>query len=217
MQGMSLMDFFYLRDWIWKAGVGDPRENNTLLLTGPHSDVSELRTAADVAWLKRDLDKMRDEPVVYLGMHPGLPHASLSFLDPVLNDERCCTQTVSHPARMPCTHAWLQQRLDMKVIACCLFAGKVIRVRTLGPESAAEKKLRIVQESCLDRLFHISMDRVNYKASDRTELEEEQKEVLQEIKELENPEVMSNSINYLQGRDLYILKVGPSGRGCVPR
>ncbi len=68
------MNFFYLRDWIWKAGVGDPREDNTLLLREPHSDVSELRTAADVAWLKRDLDKMTNEPVVYLGMY-SLPHA----------------------------------------------------------------------------------------------------------------------------------------------
>ena len=64
-----------------------------------------------------------------------------------------------------------------------------MRVKTLGPESEAEGKLRDVQEYCLDRLFHITMDRVNYKASARTELEEEQKEVLQEIKELENPEV----------------------------
>lgn len=84
---MSLMDFFYLRDWIWKADVGDPRENNTLLLTGPHSDVSELRTAADVAWLKRDLDKMRDEPVVYLGMYPSLPHALSCSVNPILRNE----------------------------------------------------------------------------------------------------------------------------------
>ena len=79
----------------------------------------------------------------------------------------------------------------MKIISRRLCAGKVMRVKTLGPESEAERKLKTVQESCLDRLFHISMDRVNYKASDRAELEEEQKEVLQEIKELENPEVMS--------------------------
>ena len=61
-------------------------------------------------------------------------------------------------------------------------------MRTLGPESKAERKLREVQESCLDRAFHISMDRVNYRASDSSELQAEQKEVLQEIRELENPE-----------------------------
>ena len=70
-------------------------------------------------------------------------------------------------------------------------AGKVMRVGTLGVESEAEQKLRRVQETCLAKTFHISMDRVNYKASnpETSLLEEEQKDVLQEIKELENPEV----------------------------
>ena len=67
VQGMSLMDFFYLRDWILGAGVGDPRENNTLLLSARQAALTELRTEADLAWLKQDLDRVSDEPVVYLG------------------------------------------------------------------------------------------------------------------------------------------------------
>lgn len=63
VQGMSLMDFFHLRDQIWPAHTGDPTVNNTVLLEG----VKELRTEADVAWLKKDLDAMSTEPVVYLG------------------------------------------------------------------------------------------------------------------------------------------------------
>ncbi len=65
-------------------------------------------------------------------------------------------------------------------------------MRTLGPESKAERKLKEVQESCLDRAFHISMDRVNYRASDMGEPEADQKEVLQEIRELENPEACTS-------------------------
>jgi hypothetical protein len=75
-----------------------------------------------------------------------------------------------------------------------------MRVKSLGPESEAERKLRDVQESCLDGLFHISMDRVNYKASARAELEEEQKEVLQEIRKLENPEVDCSFVNLLASK-----------------
>ena len=63
MQGLSLMNFFHLRDQIWPAHVGDPRENNTLMLEG----VKELRTEADAAWLKKEMDSMSKEPVVYLG------------------------------------------------------------------------------------------------------------------------------------------------------
>lgn len=68
VQGMSLMDFFYLRDEVWKAGEGDLRENNTVLLTADRSRVAELRTEADVASLKKDLDGMAAERVVYLGV-----------------------------------------------------------------------------------------------------------------------------------------------------
>ena len=57
------MDFFHLRDQIWPAHAGDPSENNTLLLEG----VRELKTEADMAWLKRDLESMAKERVVYLG------------------------------------------------------------------------------------------------------------------------------------------------------
>jgi len=98
---MSLMDFFYLRDRIWKAGTGDPRENNTLLLTG----IKELRTEADVAWVKRELDSMADEPVAYLGSAP-LPHASIVSGnkrgsrddDQCLFKQSCIRLTVSHVA-----------------------------------------------------------------------------------------------------------------------
>lgn len=63
-----------------------------------------------------------------------------------------------------------------------------MRVKTLGAESDAERKLQSLQEECLDRAFHISMDRVNYRASDRGQVQEEQAHVLQELRELKNPE-----------------------------
>ncbi len=68
VQGMSLMDFFYLRDEVWKAGEGTLRENNTVLLTSEQTRVAELRTEADVASLKKTMGEMADERVVYLGM-----------------------------------------------------------------------------------------------------------------------------------------------------
>ena len=71
---------------------------------------------------------------------------------------------------------------------CCAL-GKTMRVKTLGTESEAERRLEALQEACLDRAFHISMDRVNYRASDRGQVQEEQEEVLQELKDLKNPEV----------------------------
>jgi len=63
-----------------------------------------------------------------------------------------------------------------------------VRIGTLGTESEAEIKLKVIQESCLERAFHISMDRVDYRASDASQVEQEEEEVLQELKELENPE-----------------------------
>ena len=54
------MDFFHLRDQVWPAHAGDPTVNNTVLLEG----IKELRTEADVAWLKKDLGAMAEEPVV---------------------------------------------------------------------------------------------------------------------------------------------------------
>ena len=67
LQGMSLMDFFYLRDEVWAAGEGTVRENNTVLLTSDESRITELRTEADVASLKTTLNEMADARVVYLG------------------------------------------------------------------------------------------------------------------------------------------------------
>ncbi len=75
------MDFFHLRDQIWPARAGDPTENNTLLLEG----VRELKTEADMAWLKRDLDSMSKERVVYLG--------KISAID------RLCLRPVTHSLR----------------------------------------------------------------------------------------------------------------------
>ena len=72
--------------------------------------------------------------------------------------------------------------------ALCSASGKTVRVKTLGTESEAERRLRSLQEDCLNRAFHISMDRVNYKASDRGQVQEEQEEVLQELNDLQNPE-----------------------------
>ena len=69
-----------------------------------------------------------------------------------------------------------------------LAAGKTVRIGTLGTESEAEMQLKVIQESCLERAFHISMDRVDYRASDASQVEQEEEEVLQELKELENPE-----------------------------
>ena len=71
---------------------------------------------------------------------------------------------------------------------------------SLGRGSKSEKKLKDLQERCLDRAFHISMDRTEYKASERHEMQAEQKEVLHERMELENPEVhpLSLSVLHLQ-------------------
>ena len=71
MQGINLMDFFHLRDRIWKAGAGDPQGNNTLFLGPEHAAIKELRTGADVDWLKPDLELMSAEPVIYLGARFG--------------------------------------------------------------------------------------------------------------------------------------------------
>lgn len=71
VQGMNLMDFFHLRDRIWKAGAGDPQGNNTLFLGPEHAAIKELRTGADVDWLKPDLELMSAEPVIYLGARFG--------------------------------------------------------------------------------------------------------------------------------------------------
>ena len=65
------MDFFHLRDRIWKAGAGTPQENNTLFLDRQHATIKELRTGADVDWLKPSLELMSAEPVIYLGAHCG--------------------------------------------------------------------------------------------------------------------------------------------------
>ncbi len=65
-----------------------------------------------------------------------------------------------------------------------------MRVKTLGAESEAERKLDSLREECLDRAFHISMDRVNYRASDRGQVPVlgEQAHVLQELRDLTNYE-----------------------------
>ena len=68
-------------------------------------------------------------------------------------------------------------------------AGRVMRGGSLGQGSRAEKELKDLQRSCLDRAFHISMDRNEYGASERHEVQAEQKKVLHERAELENPEV----------------------------
>ena len=60
---------------------------------------------------------------------------------------------------------------------------------SLGQGSRAEKELKDLQRSCLDRAFHISMERNEYRASERDEMQAEQKKVLHERAELENPEV----------------------------
>ena len=65
------MDFFHLRDRIWKAGAGNPQGNNTLFLGPEHAAIKDLRTRADVDWLKPDLELMSAEPVIYLGAHCG--------------------------------------------------------------------------------------------------------------------------------------------------
>ena len=70
-----------------------------------------------------------------------------------------------------------------------------MRVGTLGTESEAERKLEAIQGSCLERAFHISMDRVDYRASDASQVEQEEEEVLQELKELENPEASCHLIS----------------------
>ena len=72
-------------------------------------------------------------------------------------------------------------------------AGKVMRVGSLGQGSRAEEELKDLQERCLDRAFHISMDRNEYRASERHEMQAEQEEVMHERLELENPEVYSFS------------------------
>lgn len=76
-------------------------------------------------------------------------------------------------------------------------------MRTLGLESSAERRLKEIQESCLDSAFHMSMDRVTYSASDRSEPEAEQKEALQEVKDLENPEASATL--------LFLTLLEPSG------
>ena len=81
----------------------------------------------------------------------------------------------------------------------CCASGKTVRVKTLGIESEAERRLQSLQEECLDRAFHISMDRVNYRASDRGQVQEEQEEVLQELKDLENPEASPYRISGFPG------------------
>ena len=65
------MDFFHLRDRIWKAGAGDARVNNTLFLGPEHAAIKDLRTRADVDWLKPDIELMSAEPVIYLGAQCG--------------------------------------------------------------------------------------------------------------------------------------------------
>ena len=214
LQGMSLMDFYYVRDQVWKAGEGDLRENNTILLQPEQSRFAELRTEADAALLKSSLDEMVSERVVYLGMFPAilsqLPgglqvcHARHSLQAPALVSQRPLPQSAvlrqvsveftAFCSRRTCPAQGSIHRDTWYLLPTLdRVAGQEVRVRTLGPESKAERKLKEVQESCLDRAFHLSMDRVNYRASDSSQPEAEQQEVLQEIKKLENPEVRPSS------------------------
>ena len=213
-QGMSLMNFFYLRDHIWPAHAGDPTGNNTLLLEG----VRELRTEADVAWLKKDLDSMTEEPVVYLGENALAGWLSQPFpvdltafmssaptvgLGPIIivqsplryhqegravTSMHACSISMCCGASVGMEESVVNGHITSVGQALCSASGKTVRVKTLGTESEAERRLRSLQEDCLNRAFHISMDRVNYKASDRGQVQEEQEEVLQELKDLQNPE-----------------------------
>lgn len=85
-QGMSLLDFFYLRDTVLPAARSQPSPANTLLAPDPGDAMTKLRLAdKDLDGLQAKLDAVAAEPVAYLGktsphpcpLLPSLAQASL--------------------------------------------------------------------------------------------------------------------------------------------
>ena len=67
VQGMNLLDFFYLRDELLPADKALPTPKNSILHDQKETGVAKFSSAADIDWLDSYLTKIQDEPIVYLG------------------------------------------------------------------------------------------------------------------------------------------------------
>lgn len=67
LQGMNLLDFFYLRDNVLPASQAYPNPKNTLLYNSEETSSARFAGPADIDWLASYIGKYKTEPVAYLG------------------------------------------------------------------------------------------------------------------------------------------------------
>ena len=104
-QGMSLLDFFYLRDTVLPAAKSQPSPGNTLLAPEPGEAVGKVRLAGkELDGLQAKLDAVAAEPVAYLGKSLFLtpccePGTSVSTDDPckLPLSSISCLPSLPHP------------------------------------------------------------------------------------------------------------------------
>ncbi len=68
MQGMNLMDFFFLRDDLLPPERAQPSARNTLLHNSKESGIAKFSSASDIDWLDSHMKEIGDEPIAYLGV-----------------------------------------------------------------------------------------------------------------------------------------------------
>ena len=67
MQGMNLMDFFFLRDELLPPEKGLPSARNTILHDSKEGGTAKFSSASDIDWLDSSMKMIEDEPIAYLG------------------------------------------------------------------------------------------------------------------------------------------------------
>lgn len=83
MQGMNLMDFFFLRDELLPPEKGLPSAQNTILHDSKEGGTARFSSTSDIDWLDSSMKMIEDEPIAYLGEHnlvatlKGFPYIAL--------------------------------------------------------------------------------------------------------------------------------------------